>query len=112
LDDFCDPLDTLAVGVGKWLRDWRVHPYFARRSSHCAGTGPLSETMTAAMICHIFANTRDYEKRSRQGGFMSSVFFLVIPGLIVLVIVVWVIRWMRGKDQDGNTKMKDKKDRS
>lgn len=43
---------------------------------------------------------------------MSSVFFLVIPGLIVLVIVVWFIRWMRGKDQDGNTKMKDKKGRS
>ena len=48
MDDICDTRDTLGVGVGKWLRDWRVHPYFARCSSHCAGTGPLSEAMSNA----------------------------------------------------------------
>jgi hypothetical protein len=46
LDDLCDTRDTLAVGVGKQLHDGRVHPYFARRSSHCAGGRPLSETIT------------------------------------------------------------------
>jgi len=46
LDDLCDTRDTLAVGVGKQLHDGRVHPYFARRSSYCAGGRLLSETIT------------------------------------------------------------------
>ncbi len=48
MDDLCGTRDTLAVGVGEQLHDGRVHPYFARRSSHCAGGRPLSEAMTAA----------------------------------------------------------------
>jgi len=46
LDDLCDTRNTLAVGVGKQLHDGRVYPYFARRSSHSAGSRPLSETIT------------------------------------------------------------------
>ncbi len=48
MDDLCDTRDTLAVGVGEQLHDGRVHPYFARRSSHCAGGRPLSEALTVA----------------------------------------------------------------
>ena len=48
LDDLCDTRDTLAVGVGEQLHDGWIHPYFARRSSHCAGSRSLSEAMTAA----------------------------------------------------------------
>jgi hypothetical protein len=48
LDDLCDTRDTLGVGFGNQLHDGRVHPYFARRSSHCAGAGSLSEAMTTA----------------------------------------------------------------
>ena len=46
MDDLCDPPDTVAVGVGKQLHDGRIHPYFARRSSHCASVRPLSERVT------------------------------------------------------------------
>ena len=46
MDDLCDPPDTVAFGVGKQLHDGRIHPYFARRSSHCAGVRPLSERVT------------------------------------------------------------------
>jgi hypothetical protein len=53
LDDLCDTRDTMAVGAGEQLHDGRIHSYFARRSSHCAGTGPLSEAMTAAIDLQI-----------------------------------------------------------
>ncbi len=46
MDDLCDTPNTLAVGAGKQLHDGRIHPYIARRSSHCAGGRPLSERMT------------------------------------------------------------------
>ena len=46
LDDLCNTRDTLASGIGKQLHDGRVHPYFAHRSSHCAGVRTLSETIT------------------------------------------------------------------
>ncbi len=46
MDDLWDTCDTLDVGAGEQLHDGRVHPYFARRSSHCAGGRPLSETIT------------------------------------------------------------------
>ena len=46
MDDLCDTRDTLAVGVGKQLHDGRVHPYFARRRSHCACVRPRSEAIT------------------------------------------------------------------
>lgn len=55
MDDLCDTCGALDVGAGERLHDWRVHPYFACRSSHCAGAGPLSEAMTAEMICYIIA---------------------------------------------------------
>ncbi len=48
MDDLCDTRSTLGAGTGERLRDWRIHTYFARHSSRCAGTGPLSEAMTAA----------------------------------------------------------------
>ena len=48
MDDLCDTRYTLAVGAGEQLYDGRVHSYFARRSSHCADTGSLSEGMTTA----------------------------------------------------------------
>ncbi len=48
MDDLCDTRDTLAVGASEQLHDGRIHPYFARRSSHCAGGRPLSEAITAA----------------------------------------------------------------
>ena len=48
MDDFCDTRNTLGVGAGERFRDWRIHPYFARHSSRCAGTGPFSEAMTIA----------------------------------------------------------------
>ena len=50
LDDLCDSCDTLASGIGKQLHDGRVHPYFARRSSHCAGVRPLSEAITPLAV--------------------------------------------------------------
>lgn len=50
LDDLCSTRDTVGVGIGEQLHDGRIHPYFARRSSHCAGGRPLSETMTAASV--------------------------------------------------------------
>ena len=50
MDDLCSTRDPVAVGVCEQLHDGRIHPYFARRSSHCAGTGPLSEAMTTEMI--------------------------------------------------------------
>lgn len=59
MDDLRDTRDTLAIGVSNQLHGGRVNPYFARCRSHCVGIRTLSETMTAAMICHIFANTRD-----------------------------------------------------
>ena len=46
MDDLCNTRNTLAVGVGKQLHDGWVHPYLARRSSHCAGVRPLSERIT------------------------------------------------------------------
>jgi hypothetical protein len=46
LDDLCNTFDPLAVGVSEQLHDGRVHPYFARSCSHCAGGWALSETMT------------------------------------------------------------------
>jgi len=46
LDDLCDTYGALAVGAGEQLHDGRVHSYFARRSSHCPGGWPLSETVT------------------------------------------------------------------
>jgi hypothetical protein len=49
LDDLCDTRDIVAFGFSEQLHDGRIHPYFARRSSHCAGTGPHSEAMTAAI---------------------------------------------------------------
>jgi hypothetical protein len=59
LDDLCSTRDPVAVGVCEQLHDGRIHPYFARRSSHCAGTGPLSEAMTTAnnlqvVICRSY----------------------------------------------------------
>jgi hypothetical protein len=48
LDDRRDTRDTLAFGDGEQLHDGRVDPYFARRSSHCAGGRTLSEAMTSA----------------------------------------------------------------
>jgi hypothetical protein len=47
LDDFCDTPDSLGVGASERFRDWRIHPYFARRSSHCTGGGSRSETITS-----------------------------------------------------------------
>ena len=46
MDDLCDTLDTLGVGVSEQLHDGRVHPYFARPRSHCAGVRPISEAIT------------------------------------------------------------------
>ena len=48
MDDCSNTADSVAAGVGKQLHDGRVHPYFARRSSHCAGAGPHSEAITGA----------------------------------------------------------------
>ena len=48
MDDLCDTRDTLGPGVGKQLYNGRVHSYFARPGSHCAGTRPLSKEMTVA----------------------------------------------------------------
>ena len=47
LDNLCSTCDPMAVGVSDQLHYGRIHPYFARHSSYCSGTGPLSEAMTA-----------------------------------------------------------------
>jgi hypothetical protein len=46
LDDLCNTVDPLGVGVSEQLHDGRVHPYFARRRSNCAGVRPRSEAIT------------------------------------------------------------------
>ena len=48
MDDRCDTRHTMGVRAGKQLHDGRIHPYFACRSSHCAGGRALSEAMTPA----------------------------------------------------------------
>lgn len=35
LDDFCSTCDTLAVGAGERLHDWRIHSYFACHCNRC-----------------------------------------------------------------------------
>jgi hypothetical protein len=35
LDDLCDTSDTLAIGIGKRLYDWRIHSYFACSRNRC-----------------------------------------------------------------------------
>lgn len=47
LDDLCSTRDTVAIRICERLRDGRINPYFASPSSNCAGSRPLSETMTA-----------------------------------------------------------------
>lgn len=69
LDDLCDTRDTLAVGGSKQLHDGRSHPYFARRSSNCAGVRPPSETIT------IFTNWAKKAKRVLRGGENEETFF-------------------------------------
>jgi hypothetical protein len=59
LDNLCSTLDPVALGISDELHDGRIHPYFARRSSHYAGSGPLSEAMTAedylqVLICSSY----------------------------------------------------------
>ena len=48
MDDLCSTRDTVAVRICERLRDGRINPYFASPGSNCAGSGPLSEAMTAA----------------------------------------------------------------
>ena len=48
MDGLCSTRDTVAVGVCERLRNGRIHPHFASPGSNCAGSGPLSEAMTAA----------------------------------------------------------------
>ena len=43
LDNICDTVDTLAIGVLQRLCDGRAHPYSARHRNHCAGGRPHSE---------------------------------------------------------------------
>lgn len=59
LDNLCSPIDPVALGVSDQLHDGWIHPYFAHHSSHCAGTWPLSEAMTAedylrVLICSSY----------------------------------------------------------
>ena len=45
MDDLCDTLDTMGVGIGKQLHDGRIHSYFTRCGSRCSGIRPLSEVI-------------------------------------------------------------------
>ncbi len=35
MDDLCDTRDTLAVGAGERLHDWRIHSYTAGYRNRC-----------------------------------------------------------------------------
>lgn len=35
MDNFCSTRNTLAVGVGERLHNWRVHPYTAGNRNRC-----------------------------------------------------------------------------
>ena len=63
MDDLCDTCNTLGVGSGERLRDWRIHPCFARHSSRCAGVRPLSEAMTG---CNDLLYNCFYRRFSRD----------------------------------------------
>ena len=50
LDDMCDIVDTMAIGVLRRLRAGRVHPHSARHCDHCSGGRPYSEAKGLARV--------------------------------------------------------------
>ena len=49
MDDFCSTRDTLAVGTGERLHDWRVHSYTAGYRNCCGVDQNNSGTKTAGI---------------------------------------------------------------
>ena len=47
MDDICDTRDTLAVGTGERLHDWRIHSYTAGYCSRCGADQNHSGTKTS-----------------------------------------------------------------
>ena len=47
MDDFCSTRNTLAVGVGERLHDWRIHPYSAGHCNRCGADQNHSGTKTS-----------------------------------------------------------------
>ena len=50
LDNICDTVATLAIGVLERLCDGRARPYSARRRNHCAGGRPHSEAKVLVRV--------------------------------------------------------------
>jgi hypothetical protein len=49
LDDLCDTRDTLAVGAGERLHDWRIHSYPASYRNRCGADQNNSGTKTSGI---------------------------------------------------------------
>ena len=49
LDDLCSTRDTLAVGAGERLHDWRIHSYTARYRNRCGVDQNNSGTKTSGI---------------------------------------------------------------
>ena len=50
MDDLCDTRDTLDVGVGERLHDWRIHSYPAGYSNRCGVDQNNSGTKTVLTV--------------------------------------------------------------
>ena len=53
MDDLCDTSDTLAIGIGERLYDWRIHSYFAC-SGNCCGVDQCNfRTQTVETVVYM-----------------------------------------------------------
>jgi hypothetical protein len=50
LDNICDTVDTLAIGVLQRLCDGRAHPYSTSHRSHCVVARPHSEAKVLVRV--------------------------------------------------------------
>ena len=78
MDDLCNTVDTLGVGVSEQLHDGRVHPYFARRCSNCAGVRPRSEAITFSqrrLVYILKLQSYDYTSKDRKSEMKKVIIF-------------------------------------
>ena len=66
MDDLCNTRDTLAVGAGKRLHDWRIHSYPACSGNRCGAYQSNFRTQTVVIAGlnerKASANAADEEK--------------------------------------------------
>ena len=69
MDDFCSTRDTLAVGAGERLYDWRIHSCFACHRNRCGADQNHSGTQTVLTVGIREGRAGTKEVRTRKDFF-------------------------------------------